>query len=696
MSKFYRGKSTLFDVSKHGDGLYFATDINELYVGLKDGSHRVYGSKEIITNISFDSENAKLILTYRDDVIPVKNENEEITGYTNIAEVSLASLVNPVINEATQDESGLMSATDKANLDTLVAAYENNELGKVQGIAENDKILDLSEEGILSATVSLSYDEDSKKIKLIGKNEVILGEIDANPFIKDGMLQDVEIVTDEETGKKYLEFTWNITIETEVEGEKVETTKTDRIALEEIVITYTAGNGIEISETNEISVKAGSGIKVDENGVGIKLSEGTNFLNCNNDGLSMSEITTDATKLQKEITVAGLNGTFGTGNYKNGDKIPAGTNIYDILVKILSQEIYPSDAKMSNAGNLTSKFSAPSFTLDSSGTTVEVGTKVNVTGVTGYVATPTKTSRQYSGFTNGWSLKYNINNNDEQAAQEGNEGDYSNTLTVTSGNPTSVSFPTEGDGAVVLVDGTYTLTRTYSGFGKTEEEKTQSDTATIGTEKNGVIPSHDNISTCLSIAAENDLVVKEGTNKVTYKIEGPGYEGTIPASPKYYVVSNLGNAKSNIAVNAQEAKPFKNTNATAGSAEKTVTGKYYNIYQMSATPGITVVTKSSDATDNAIGVDKKYKTFNTNITSFEIKANTVAEIVILSKSLTVTAAEWVSAGFSQDWIGSVKNESGAVEFELPDGTKVNYNKITIVASDTGDKFGTDGTLNITF
>ena len=247
-----------------------------------------------------------------------------------------------------------------------------------------------------------------------------------------------------------------------------------------------------------------------------------------------------------------------------------------------------------------------------------------------------------------------------------------------------------------MIDGTYTLTRTYSGFGKTEEEKTQSDTATIGTEKNGVVPSHDNISTCLSIAAENDLVVKEGTNKVTYKIEGPGYEGTIPASPKYYVVSNLGNAKSSIAVDAQEAKPISNTNATAGSAEKTVTGKYYNIYQMSATPGITAVTKSSDATDDAIGVGKKYKTFNTNVTSFEITANTVSEIVILSKSLTVTAAEWVSAGFSQDWIGSVKNESGAVEFELPDGTKVNYNKITIVASDTGDKFGTDGTLNITF
>lgn len=697
MSKFYRGKSTLFDVSKHGDGLYFATDINELYVGLKDGSHRVYGSKEIITNVAFDSENAKLILTYRDNVIPVKNENEEITGYTNIAEVSLASLVNPVINEATQDESGLMSAADKANLDTLVAAYENNELGKVQGIAEDDKILDLSEEGILSATVSLSYDEDSKTIKLVGKDGADLGSVDANPFIKDGMLQDVEIVTDEETGKKYLEFTWNVTIETEVEGEKVETTKIDRIALEEIVITYTAGNGIEISDTNEISVKAGSGIKVDENGVGVKLAEGTNFLNCNNDGLSMSEITTDATKLQKEITIAGLNGTFGTGNYKNGDKIPAGTNIYDILVKILSQEIYPTDAKVSNTGNLTSKFSAPSFTLDSSGTTVEVGTKVNVTGVTGYVATPTKTSRQYSGFTNGWSLKYNINNKNEQAAQEGNEADYSNTLAVTPGEPASVSFPTEGDGAVVLVNGTYTLTRTYSGFGKTTAaEKTQTDTATIGTEKNGVVPSHDNISTCLSIAAENNLVVKEGTNKVTYKIEGPGYKGTIPASPKYYAVSNLGNAKSNVVVNAQEAKPFSNTNATAGSAEKTVTGAYYNIYQMSATPRITPVTQSSDATDTSIGVGKKYKTFNSNTKSFSITANTVAEIVILSKSLTVKTASWVSAGFTQDWIGSVKNEVGKVDFTLPDGSTVKYNKITIVASDTGDKFGTDGTLNITF
>lgn len=690
MSKFYRGKSTLFDVSKHGDGLYFATDINELYVGLKDGSSRVYGSKEIITNVAFDSENAKLILTYRDNVIPVKNENEEITGYTNIAEVSLASLVNPVINEATQDESGLMSASDKANLDTLVAAYENNELGKVQGIAEDDKILDLSEEGILSATVSLSYDEDSKTIKLVGKDGASLGSVDANPFIKDGMLQDVEIVTDEETGKKYLEFTWNVTIETEVEGEKVETTKTDRIALEEIVITYTAGNGIEISDTNEISVKAGSGIKVDENGVSVKLAEGTNFLNCNNDGLSMSEITTDATKLQKEITVAGLNGTFGTGNYKNGDKIPAGTNIYDILVKILSQEIYPSDAKMSNAGNLTSKFSAPSFTLDSSGTTVEVGTKVNVTGVTGYVATPTKTSRQYSGFTNGWSLKYNTNSNGEQAAQEGNEADYSNTLTVTSGNPENVSFPTEGDDAVVLNTGTYTLTRTYSGFGKTDDNKTQEVTVVIN--EGG---SHDNINETLVIAAEEDLVVASGTNKVTYKIEGPGHKGSIPASPKYYVVSNLGNAKSNLSVAAQDKKDFSVASATAGSAEKTVTGAYYNMYQVVGSGSVKDMNSSSKSDSNSIAVDKIYKTFGT-VEEINITANTVSKVVILSKSKTVTAAEWISAGFSQDWIGNVTVESSAVDFELPDKTTVKYNKITIVASSSGDMFGTDGTLKLTY
>lgn len=679
MAKFFRGKSTSFNAETHKDGLFFATDVNELYMSYEVNGEvitRTYGSEYLIKDIDL-VDNTTIKISYRDETIDPKTIN----------------LID-VLQKATEEAAGLMSAEDKANFNTLWSAFENDELGKVQGISETDKVLSINEK-IISSTVSFDYDEDTKTLRLLGKERqvqkedgqvvfepYVLGSVDATPFIKDGVLEDVEIVTID--NKKYIEFTWKV----ETEGG---TAKKDRIAVDDLLIHYTAGNGINISNDYKI---------------GVKLDPATgNFLRCDNDGLKMTNITTNATTLQEDIVVAGLNGTFGTGNYKNGDTISAGTNIYDILVKILSQEIYPTAAKVSNAGGITSTFAAPSFTLTSSGSTVEVGTTITVGGVTGYDPTATPTSRQFTGFTNGYSLKYNINGNTGNNEVDNNfTNDFTGAgvkVTVVSGNPPSVSFPSleeylaedengertyTGDGEpVTLNTGTFKLTRTYSGtgsFGLTGAALTTTSTNAS--------------STSCKIDGVNNLIAKEGTNKVTYKMEGPGHKGKIPSNPRYYVASNLKNSKSTLAVAAQTVKTVNNTSATAGTKELTVTGAYYNIYQMSATPGITAVTSSADATDTSVGVGKKYKTFNANTTSFSITANTVAEIVILSKSLTVTAASWVSAGFTQDWIGSVKNEVGAVDFVLPDKTTVKYNKITIVASATGDKFGTDGTLNITF
>jgi hypothetical protein len=577
MSKFFRGKSTLFDPVKHSDGLFFATDINELYVAFSDSSYRVYGSKEIITGIEFDSENAKLILTYRDNVIPVMT-GEEITGYTNVAEVSLASLVNPVIEEATQDKSGLMSAEDKINLDTLVAAYENNELGKVQGIAEDDNILDLSEDGILSAAVSLSYDEKNKRINLVGKNDTNLGYVDASPFIVDGMLNDVEIVT--EDGKKYIEFTWNVKVKTEVDGETVETTKTDRIAIEDIVIAYTAGNGIEISNTNEISVKAGSGINVDangvsvkasngiavnsngvevkagagvtvdSNGVAVKLAEGTNYITLDNSGLKVNEIKAEDTVLKEDILIAGLGSSgIGAGIYKNGDTISAGTSIYEILSNILSKESYPNanNGKVYDPSFKTT-YGTPSFSVklkqentDVSDKTVEVGTEVIISSVSGTAPTASGT-RSYSGFTNGYAT---VDNNGDATI-------------VKNQNPPSVSVIASNN----VKDGTFTLSRSFpnNGFGQT--------TGSTST-------SNVNYSGC-SIESIN-VSVKEGTNKVTCTMTGPVHTGTITASPKYYVLSNKFNYKdvAGYYVDAKAANNNMTATVANGTSTKTVTGAFY-------------------------------------------------------------------------------------------------------------------------
>ena len=107
-----------------------------------------------------------------------------------------------------------------------------------------DKILNLSWSNVLSATVSASYNSWTKKITLYGKNSEVLSEIDCTAFIKDGMIQDVKIVTDPAwyAPWKYLEFDFN----TDSGAEDI------YIALSDLAV-YTAGDGISINN-NTVSV----------------------------------------------------------------------------------------------------------------------------------------------------------------------------------------------------------------------------------------------------------------------------------------------------------------------------------------------------------------------------------------------------------------------------------------------------------
>ena len=157
----------------------------------------------------------------------------------------------------------------KSEADTLLQALETRVGERIDALTdttysvkEGEKILKL--EGTEFSTVaSLKYVEatetTSAKIQLLGIDEAIVSEIDATPFIKDGMLHDVDY--DPETNK--LIFTWNTD-----EGEK-----TDEVILSDIIEPYTAGAGLELSG-NEFKVKIAEGsdsyLTADENG--LKLS----------------------------------------------------------------------------------------------------------------------------------------------------------------------------------------------------------------------------------------------------------------------------------------------------------------------------------------------------------------------------------------------------------------------------------------
>lgn len=484
MIKFFRGPASSFDKVAHKDGLYFATDKGEIYL---NGS--VYGSEYSVTDVKMNENGTELIVSYR--------EHED----------KVINLIDLLV-KASSTSAGLMSAEDKINLDKIAKAYANDELGKVQGIVEGDKILSMSEK-LVSATLDLKYAD--KKIQLLGIENAVIAEIDATDFIKDSVLDNVEIVTEDDV--KYIEFTWAVN-----EGE---TAKTDRIPVADLASEYTEGLGIIISEVNEIAVKVAD------------VEGKVNFLEVDENGLGVYEVNANAAVLQKDITVAGLSGKLGTGNYENGDVIPAGTSIYTILENLLSQELYPTGAKISANASLTSKFDAPSFTLTNSGKTVEVGTAATVSAETGYDPTPTTASRSYTGFTNGYATEVNG--------------------TVTSGNPASVAVS-----GVTLNEGTFKLTRTYLGFGLEGE--------------NLVVSSENTTASKCTIAEDSTLIVAPGENKVTFKMEGPGHSGTVGSSPAYYYASNLGNTNASKFVAAKDEESFNIESATIGEASLSVTG----------------------------------------------------------------------------------------------------------------------------
>lgn len=133
----------------------------------------------------------------------------------------------------TQDTDGL-----SANV-TIPAAT-------VTGVAANDKVLSLTDK-LVSATIGLDYGDATtealngkKAIKLVGKEGVVISEIDASAFIKDGMIQSVAF----DTQTKHVTITFN----TEAGRQPID------VDLSTLVDTYKAGTGLSLANDGTFSV----------------------------------------------------------------------------------------------------------------------------------------------------------------------------------------------------------------------------------------------------------------------------------------------------------------------------------------------------------------------------------------------------------------------------------------------------------
>ena len=88
--------------------------------------------------------------------------------------------------------------------------------------------------------LDISYDSDNKKVILKNETGIIGDGFDASDFIKDGMLSDAEY----STATKKITLTWNTDA-----GDK-----TIDVDLNDLVNTYTGGNGINVATNGVISI----------------------------------------------------------------------------------------------------------------------------------------------------------------------------------------------------------------------------------------------------------------------------------------------------------------------------------------------------------------------------------------------------------------------------------------------------------
>ena len=249
---------------------------------------------------------------------------------------------------------------NSAEYDTLAAAFAAVNTKMEQELAKKADKTEL--------VTDVVYDSDAKKIYL-KKVDGTFGEgIDATPFIKDGMLSDVEVVTiakDDEgnipegtvEGEKYIKFTWN----TE------SGMKDDYVLASSIGATYEGSDSIEVSGENIISVKAVESEKVNVDAIPVG-------------GTPLADIL-----LAKNVT--SINGG----------------NLQEVLEALFSVNNWAENPRRNVPSSLTVSMNNPSISFTPTATTVEVGTEITVSASAANASASATLS--YSGFTYGYSAE---------------------------------------------------------------------------------------------------------------------------------------------------------------------------------------------------------------------------------------------------------------------------------------------------
>lgn len=182
------------------------------------------------TTYEFDFANQKITITPKFNGQPVmEGEGEEAKQVKY--ELDLSDFIT----------SGELAEAikDFVTTDTTYSVAEGEKVLKLEG-TEFSTVISLNYVEAVAANEETGVEAQPAKIQLLGKGDVVIDEIDATPFIRDGMLNDVAY--DAET--KDITFYWNTSAGIAA----------DTINIADLIDTYTAGNGLELSD-NQFAIK---------------------------------------------------------------------------------------------------------------------------------------------------------------------------------------------------------------------------------------------------------------------------------------------------------------------------------------------------------------------------------------------------------------------------------------------------------
>ena len=121
---------------------------------------------------------------------------------------ALTDNFNTAVQEFQAADIVLSGAID-TNADAIDTINDTLDTLKVKDVKANDKVVAIDANGVLSSELSLEYISSAQTIELKGISGEVISTIDATDFIKDGMLENVELVKAGEGKNTRLVFTFN-------------------------------------------------------------------------------------------------------------------------------------------------------------------------------------------------------------------------------------------------------------------------------------------------------------------------------------------------------------------------------------------------------------------------------------------------------------------------------------------------------